>query len=171
MSISPAVMALRTTGVAPSWMRSWVLMPLALSISRITLPSTEPSVSILDETTTSARAAFSPARPRARATASDFRTAFIGSPRVTEDQRPSFRSRAAFRRGKRRKACRPTAEIVVMECNNPAANGGRAMARRALGARASGAQVRRRLLGDGEADLRLRPVILGQAAPGALGLD
>jgi hypothetical protein len=33
-----------------------------------------------------------------------------------------------------------------------------------------GAQSRRRLLGDGEPDLGLRPVILGERAPGTLGL-
>ena len=52
MSISPAVIALRTTGVPPSWMRSVVLMPLAFSTSGMMLPSTPPSVSIFEETTT-----------------------------------------------------------------------------------------------------------------------
>jgi len=76
MSISPAVIALRTTGVAPSWMRSWVLIPFAFSASRIMLPRTEPSVSILEETTTSARAA-AIVRVSARAAVRDFRTGFM----------------------------------------------------------------------------------------------
>jgi hypothetical protein len=52
MSISPAVIALRTTGVPPSWMRSVVWMLLAFSTSWMMLPSTPPSVSIFDDTTT-----------------------------------------------------------------------------------------------------------------------
>src|SRR5262245_3239720 len=51
MSISPAMIALRMTGVPPSWSRSVAAMPLALNISRMMLPSTPPSVSIFEETT------------------------------------------------------------------------------------------------------------------------
>jgi hypothetical protein len=57
MSISPAMMASRTIGVPPSWIRSSTAMSLASSTCLMMLPSTPPSVSILDETTTWAWAA------------------------------------------------------------------------------------------------------------------
>jgi hypothetical protein len=57
MSISPAMIASRTIGVPPNWMRSSTGMSLASSTCKMILPSTPPSVSILEETTTCALAA------------------------------------------------------------------------------------------------------------------
>ncbi len=66
-------------GATPSWIRACVLMPLAWRVSRMMLPRTAPSVSIFEETTTSARAARA-VRPSATATVSGLRTAFMGLP-------------------------------------------------------------------------------------------
>src|SRR5882724_8858275 len=52
MSISPAISALRTTGVAPSAVRSSVLIPDALSNRRIICPIITDSLESLEETTT-----------------------------------------------------------------------------------------------------------------------
>jgi hypothetical protein len=57
MSISPAVIAWRTTGVPPSWIFSVTATPLACSTWLMMLPSKPPSVSIFDDTTTWAFAA------------------------------------------------------------------------------------------------------------------
>ena len=65
MSISPDSSALRSTGVVPSCTRFLTGMPLAASACAITEPSRLPSVSIFDDTTTSAARA-----PAAEATVS-----------------------------------------------------------------------------------------------------
>src|SRR6478609_1963996 len=52
MSIWPALIASRTTEVAPSWIFSVTGTPFACSTCEMMLPSSPPSVSILDDTTT-----------------------------------------------------------------------------------------------------------------------
>src|SRR6266436_8474022 len=72
MSISPAVSALRTTGVAPSAVRSTVWIPAALSSSRIICPIITDSLDSFEDTTTAACAEPRPLSASSAATLRDF---------------------------------------------------------------------------------------------------
>src|SRR5258706_8743544 len=74
MSISPAISALRTTGVAPSAVRSTVWMPAALSNSRIICPIITDSLESFEETTTAACDGLGPPSASSAATIRQFRS-------------------------------------------------------------------------------------------------
>src|SRR5712675_138467 len=107
MSISPAISALRTTGVAPSAVRSTVLIPDALSNSRIICPIITDSLESLEETTTVACDALIPPSTSNANTSRDFNR--FGKWRLHRD--PSAQVVGCCRA--RQARCRPAAYLSM----------------------------------------------------------